>query len=119
VYVQVAYQPETGRDEDPAPETGRAGITFAITADDAISEATVLQGSEGALIFMETTQDVGGLFPTIAAPHEVGHQFGLGGDDDPISPNYPEFGIMSGASTAFVDRHLNVLRWRVKSPGQP
>lgn len=48
------------------------------------------------------------------APHEVGHQFGLKGDAS-------GFGLMSssgsGQPLTFVDRHLNILRWRIK--GQP
>jgi hypothetical protein len=51
-------------------------------------------------------------------PHEVGHQFGLGHGD-----NSSQFGIMSQdfvlAPNSFAPQHLNILRWRVKSPGQP
>jgi hypothetical protein len=47
------------------------------------------------------------------AAHEVGHQFGLAGD-------VAGYHIMSTYEVLdFVDTHLNVLRWRVKSPGQP
>lgn len=100
-------------DNDPGPEeTGRGGITYAVMADDASSEATVPKGSEGSILFLETVRDSGGLLPIVSAPHEVGHQFGLKGDAT-------GFGLMSVEGTTFVDRHLNVLRWRVKSPGQP
>lgn len=46
-------------------------------------------------------------------PHEIGHQFGIRGDT-------PGFGLMSyNNELTFVDRHLNVIRWRRKSPGIP
>lgn len=62
----------------------------------------------------------------VVAPHEVGHQFGLSGDTSPLSGEVV-YGIMSygkGVVTVnppylkFVPAHLNMLRWRVKSPGQ-
>jgi hypothetical protein len=50
-------------------------------------------------------------------PHELGHQFGLAGD----KPN-PDFGIMSdegvGTSLRFFYGHINIMRWRIKSPGE-
>ncbi len=48
-------------------------------------------------------------------PHEIGHQFGLKGDDN-------DFGIMSTELTekalSFVPEHLHILRCRTRSPGQ-
>jgi hypothetical protein len=49
-------------------------------------------------------------------PHEIGHQFGISGDRAPMR----WFGIMGyRGGLNFVDAHLNVLRWRRKSPGIP
>ncbi len=82
----------------------------------------VPKGSEGSLVYVETIRDFDAnvdrtIFPnpdfrTRSAPHEVGHQLGLAGDK-------PNFGIMTGDETPkFVPSHINILRWRVKSPGQ-
>jgi hypothetical protein len=80
---------------------------------------------------METCRDVDRVFddgsprPTpnifcVEVPvHELGHQFGLKGDnEDGSGPNY--FGVMgySGNSYSFVERHINLMRLRVKSPGE-
>jgi hypothetical protein len=113
VYMQVGYQGRPDADEDPNGEgaTGGTSVTYA-TGHTATSEATVPRGGPGSLVYMETMRDFGLLFPTTAAPHEVGHQMGLA--DAPTG-----FGIMSAENTMFVDSHINVLRWRVKSPGQP
>lgn len=80
--------------------------------DTVTNSAGVPEGSQGSIIFLETMKDVGGVrYDT--APHEIGHQFGLKGD-------VPNLGIMSyGTDTFFVPQHLNVFRWRIKSPGQP
>ena len=119
VYVQVDYQPDAVHDFDPNTETSVGGYTspFALT-DDVTNSAGVPRGGNGSLVFVETMRDrvrfPGSIIDTISAPHEVGHQFGLQGDA-------AGFGIMfnSSESPVFVDRHLNVLRWRIKSPGQP
>ncbi len=43
----------------------------------------------------------------------LGHQLGLFGDA--LVGNQ---GIMNGRSFEFIPAHINMLRWRVKSPGQ-
>jgi len=118
-YVQVAYQPEALTDFDPNTESSTGGYTIVNgDTDDVSSSAGVPIGGDGSLVFIETMRDrvrfPGSILDTITAPHEVGHQFGLKGDA-------AGFGIMFNSSEppVFVDRHLNVLRWRVKSPGQP
>jgi hypothetical protein len=119
VYIQLAYQGGVTEDLDPKKgEEPLGGITDRFEFfDDATSEASVPQGGQGSLVFLETDRDadltLGRDFRIRTAPHEVGHQFGLLGDDSRRT-----FGIMNvtGALT-FVPRHLNVLRWRVKSPG--
>lgn len=114
VYVQVGYQGRSERDNDPGEEGATGGVTLTTTGGTghvATSAATVPQGGPGSLVYLEAMQDFGLFFPTVAAPHEVGHQLGLA--DAPAG-----FGIMSGESTSFVDDHVNMMRWRVKSPGQ-
>jgi hypothetical protein len=121
-YVQIGYQPEAIEDSDPDVEDATGAYTPRYTngtTDDVTSSAGVTRGADGSLLFIETMRDrvrypPTSIIDTIAAPHEVGHQFGLKGDA-------LGFGIMfnSSEAPAFVDRHLNMLRWRVKSPGQP
>jgi hypothetical protein len=123
VYLQIGYQGDPVEDVDPGTEQANGGITTALgTTDDVTSSAGVPQGGEGSLVYVESSRDgdlnlmLGDDFKVRTAPHEVGHQLGLSGDA-------PALGIMStsgsGEPLRFVDRHLNVLRWRVKSPGQP
>ena len=122
VYIQVAYQPGTNEDSDPDTDDSVGGYTppyIGGSTDEVTSSAGVTRGADGSLIFIETMRDRVryppiSIIDTIAAPHEVGHQFGLKGD-------MPTFGIMFNSTEApvFVDKHLNVLRWRIKSPGQP
>ena len=113
VYLQVSYQGRPDADEDPTGEGASGGTTVSYaTGHVATSAADVPRGGLGSLVYMETMRDFGLLFPTIAAPHEVGHQMGL-------ADAATGFGIMSAETSAFVDAHLNILRWRVKSPGQP
>lgn len=90
------------------------GVTDSVT-----NSAGVPRGGDRTLVFQETSRDIdqldmrGDENRRATAPHEVGHQFGLAGD-------VPGYHIMSiYESLDFVDTHLNVLRWRVKSPGQP
>jgi len=124
VYVQIGYQGDLTQDIDPATEPATAGATTQFgSVDDVTSSAGVVTGGQGSLVFIESSRDgdltimIGDDFKVRTGPHEVGHQFGLRGDA-------PGFGIMSqsgsgGEPLRFVDRHLNVLRWRIKSPGQP
>lgn len=123
VYLQLGYQGDLAQDIDPATEPATSGATTQIgSVDDVTSSAGVVTGGQGSLIFVEGSRDgdltimIGDDFKLRTAPHEVGHQFGIRGDA-------PGFGIMSqsgsGEPLRFVDRHLNVLRWRIRSPGQP
>jgi len=124
VYVQIGYQGDLPQDIVPATEPATAGATTQFgSVDDVTSSAGVVTGGQGSLVFIESSRDgdltimIGDDFKVRTGPHEVGHQFGLRGDA-------PGFGIMSqsgsgGEPLRFVDRHLNVLRWRIKSPGQP
>lgn len=92
-------------------------------------------GRMGALVFEETLQDFKNYFLSpppgitpraieevkLTIPHEVGHQFGLLGDDW-----RPTFKLMDYSSylrnvineEVFHPEHINIMRWRVKSPGR-
>lgn len=120
VYLQAAYQHDTPRDNDPNSESAVGGVTptYAGLIDSVINSSQVPLGADGTLMFMEVVRDYvtrnGGNLRTQTAPHEIGHQFGLKGD------TAMGFGLMSYDDTEpqiFVPEHLNVLRWRVKSPG--
>ena len=103
--------------------TGGATVNIH-TVDDVTSASQVPVGSQGSLVFIETMRDLdlflitGGDwsdFRIRSAPHEIGHQFGIEGDAAGV-----DFGIMNPTGDLkFVDRHLNVLRWRKRSPGGP
>lgn len=119
VYSQLAYQGDTNDDNDPV-RSANGGVTLNPDMADRIrSCADVPIGSNGSLIFLETSRDfdaatgVSQFLPGVV-PHEVGHQFGLDGDRS-------GFGVMSNLVTGeplqFVPTHLNMLRCRVCSPG--
>jgi hypothetical protein len=118
VYVQMAYQGHVKQDNDPAKGEGATlGVGFCATAHDATSTADVPQGCDVSLVFLETIQD-NKRGEDMTLPHEVGHQFGLA--------HGPQgrcgWGIMSSGCSSdpsrFLPQHLNMLRWRMKSPGQ-
>lgn len=130
IYIQVAYQRSNEADCDPNDEDCAGGFTngLASQAKDVIRnyENEMPAGSQGSLIFIETMKDFDENHPTetrefriTTIPHEIGHQFGLKGDNRD-SQTLPIQGIMGyfGGRT-FVDEHLNIIRWRRKSPGIP
>jgi hypothetical protein len=127
-YVMVAYQGNVvqdadGRQLDSTLEPAIGGDTDGIgVIDDLPASGVVPIGGNASLKYLEAARDYEiytislGDDPEWNAgtvPHEVGHQMGLNGDAN-------GFGIMSssGATFNFVDRHLNILRARTKSPGQ-
>lgn len=124
VYVQLGYQYDIDYCWDPPDATtGAAGgitVLFGIT-NTASSRESVPRGGNGSIIFLEAIRDVLGtlLDDGQDVPHEVGHQFGLAGDTK-VNSGGVDYGIMSYGSSnlTFVPQHVNVLRWRVKSPGQ-
>lgn len=139
-YLQLAYQGGVLGDNDPGYEEATGGVTPDADTDDDPPPPPppglpplFPSGGHGALIYMETCRDVDRDFDDSPYPspyqtiwcvevpvHELGHQFGLNGDtkDYPSGPNY--FGVMgySRTSYSFVERHINLLRSRVKSPGE-
>ena len=121
VYVQLTYQGDLIFDNDPDSEQAQGGVTLTFgSANDASATVPVPRGGNSSLIYLEANTDHARDFVNDwrkrTAPHEVGHQFGLKGHDETVT----EFGIMNnGGPLTFGPRHLNMLRWRVKSPGRP
>ena len=122
-YLQIGYQHEADEDNDPNGETGGAttgvGGSWSGGIDAYAGPGSIPRGTDGALIYIEVQRDTelnNGLVRLIrTVAHELGHQFGLKGDDAANS-----FGIMSyGNDLQFVPAHLNILRWRISSPGKP
>lgn len=118
VYVQFAYQGAADVDDDPNSESTLAGVSLVFNAtDDVTGAAGVPDGGYGSLLFLETQTDSdrrGTDARRRALPHEIGHQFGLMGDN----LLFAEFGIMNPVGfQTFGPKHLNVLRWRISSPG--
>lgn len=84
-------------------------------------------GGIGAVIFLEgmrdrsltpfrANEDLFTFARTRMAPHEVGHQLGLAHNEGLAGTSG---GIMSYTGTLyFTGNHVNLMRWRVKSPGE-
>jgi hypothetical protein len=118
-YVQLCYQGDEDEDNDLISEDGTGGTTLAMGPSlDLISSSAQLEGasSPGSLVYLEVMRDIAVERSSNAriavVPHEVGHQFGIAGDNQFFS-----FGIMNpGGAPVFVPMHLSLLRWRVHSP---
>lgn len=125
-YFQIAYQPEIYFDRDPdtdrdliaVPST--LGITPASSLIDIVPSncSNMPIGGHGTFVFQEVIRDefnVAGIKDNgLTAPHELGHQLGINGDGAGQK-------IMSrelDPESVFIPVHLNLLRCRVKSPGQ-
>lgn len=139
VYLQIGYQGPTIEDYDPNDGGGPIGTTrFDRTiSQDSTNNVTnssqVPKGAKASFLYVEMIQEAatrnliyGADNYRVVAPHEVGHQFGLAGDTYPPGGGV-EYGIMSYGNgmvavnppyLKFAPAHLNMLRWRVKSPGQ-
>jgi hypothetical protein len=132
VYLLIGYQSGEPDDFDPNDGAVVGGVSpRVVNCQFCISDIIptscgslppVPKGSDGSLVFVETMRDFDAnvdrtIFPnpdfrTRSVPHEVGHQMGLAGDKQ-------NFGIMTGDEPPkFAPSHINILRWRVKSPGQ-
>ncbi|MGH9945909.1 MAG: hypothetical protein ACRD6X_01770 [Pyrinomonadaceae bacterium] len=107
-----------------SPTPTDASIDLDDTTTDSID---VKPGGIGSIIYIEGMRDFDFSIlsnpnppPTIipdlrtrTVPHELGHQFGLRGD-------VPSFGLMSvNEIPRFVPEHINIIRWRLTSPGKP
>ncbi|MGI8639072.1 MAG: hypothetical protein ACR2MG_03880 [Pyrinomonadaceae bacterium] len=130
-YLLVSYQADELFDVDPTGFLGGVALSDYQRLD--VSDKydqfyTVLRGKTGAIIFIEAMRDFDfkpppivpspiafktSLARTRVAPHELGHQFGLAGDTE------KGYGIMSyDEPLNFVSAHINLMRWRIKSPGE-
>lgn len=124
-YILIAYQPITAQDADPISERPSSEQTSSTDfGDDTTDSSGVKVGADGSLFFVETSRDWGQLVPIAfkyPAPHGLGHQLGLKGDNLSYA-----FGVMNDdaqdpggiENPRFVPRHLNILRWRIHSPGK-
>jgi hypothetical protein len=99
-YLLFSYQGSLTEDFDPSSDSANTGIgTPTLLTDGSATGGSVSipSGSDGSLIFLETGRDFDLLFDEITpvrktiVPHEIGHQFGLKGDD----PQQRIFGIMN------------------------
>jgi hypothetical protein len=91
---------------------------------------TMVKGAFGSMIFEETMKDVtrSWLLASVqtknegtTAPHELGHQFGLRGDVVGTLfklMDYPRYSLSEPDDYGFHDDHINVIRHRIKSPGE-
>jgi len=133
VYLLLAYQGENNSDHDLNSERLlEGGVTWDTSANSVTSKEEVFGlGGNGSVIYLETMRDrdadpfdrttnpISTANPPYdyrkrSAPHEIGHQMGLKGDDG------PQWGLMNERGTpVFVSAHLNILRWRVRSPKLP
>jgi len=144
-YFIISYQCPHAKDLDPIFELQNypwQGVSLAHTADclnspvcpplqtgndPPIITQTVPAGGEGAFIFMETIRDFTAKWTTqtigerLTAPHELGHLFGVDGDEPGTLwkiMGYPRFDIGETDSVEFHPEHINIIRSRVRSPGR-
>lgn len=118
-YLQLCYQGDILQDKYPNTEISVEGVTIVFDNSDLIISSPndpVPQGGIASLIFLENAHEnthfteVKGVSTLV--PHEIGHQFGLVGDTattDVMGNN--------GSTRKFLGKHINIMRWRVKSPG--
>lgn len=119
-YVQICYQANELEDNDPDTEPTLEASTIVVETSDAPIVSPndhVPLGGIASLIFVENSREnsefieVKGTSTII--PHEVGHQFGLDGDT-----NSTDIMGNRASTTHFLNKHLNIIRWRVHSPGK-
>lgn len=139
-YLLIGYQGPRTQDCDGYTEgemfpcIGGVGMDEdgTTTKDNVLQSEDVPKGVYGSAIFIEAIKDdlrtkrnekTTGIPPDpdimwhTGIPHEIGHQFGINGDD----PSIPSQKIMSHSAFQiyyeFSDSHLNIIRFRIPSPG--
>lgn len=85
-------------------------------------------GSFGSLLYQEAQQDVKRSWLLVGqnvdeigttAPHELGHQFGLLGDQIRTTLGIMDYSMLPATNGQFIHpEHINIIRRRIKSPGQ-
>ena len=145
-YVIFGYQGTVSEDFDPIG-IPLVGASPALTCD-CYSNAncpagriscsnSIPRGGPGSVIFLETSQDYRKFWlnppspysPKVfneaetTVPHELGHQLGLKGyvtSEDFKIMDYvqPQFHPTGNIQVGFNDEHINILRRRIKSPGE-
>jgi len=130
VHITTCWQSAEDRDYDPKTEE-HTGITRGFT-DGPASHVDVATGGTTSAIFIEVINDKNSMCRTIArnVAHEIGHQFGLDHGYDtptskPIIPEFPKVGLMhynacdslNTKGDALIERHINLIRSRIQSPG--
>ncbi|MDQ3798462.1 MAG: hypothetical protein M3384_03335 [Acidobacteriota bacterium] len=125
-YIQIGYQPGIDKDADPnfatVADTGDVGgNTPALTGNIASSTIPVPLGGQGSLIYIETISDyIRSQQITergLTVVHELGHQFGIEGHRTNDGVMKKAIGLVQTADEKFVPDHINMIRWRIKSPG--
>lgn len=121
-YIVLGYQSKLSQDFDGADLNVVGGIAPADSVNDvdldhtAASSLDVPKGSVGAIVYLEAMTDLDRTFSYLwksrVTPHELGHQFGLAHDS--------LYQIMDPASSdiSLHPDHINLVRWRISSPGQ-
>jgi hypothetical protein len=127
VYIQIAYQGSSNRSHDPnfaqneddtdvAGQTSVSGVTNSVT-----SSAGVPRGGLGSLIYVETLTDYFRYRQVnergLVVAHEIGHQFGIAGHRPTDAVMKPSVSSVQSTEEKLVPDHINIIRWRVKSPG--
>ncbi len=148
-YIIFSYQPGLANDLDNFTEAATLGLTPAFTCDcysspciRSINSANLCgsaspRGGIGSFVYLEVSQDTrkfwlnppspltSKIFNEVetTVPHELGHQLGLKGDEPSTVfkiMDYQDPQNTSGnVDVGFHPEHINILRKRIKSPGQP
>jgi hypothetical protein len=127
-YILSGWQEETKVDRDPLREPGKRAGTIAKNSD-----CILASGGDFCIIYQEICREIdnGNISTERTVAHEMGHMFGLDHGDlsipMQINPCYGLvslnlMGIMKSEqpynNTSFIEYHKNIIRCRVKSPGQ-
>ena len=126
-YIQIAYQGDANRDFDPnfglgpldqdlAGQTTTDPLTNSVT-----NSSQVPVGGNGSLIYIETLRDYftfrGRGENGLTVAHELGHQFGIQGHRGTDKVMQISTASVQAGDEKFVSDHINIIRWRVRSPG--